>query len=381
MITINTNAAPIKLIANSYGKLQLKHLHSLDFVKEHELLAYLDNPTPIKNVILTDSLLKRYNPTQNNITDLLVLLPRNLAMGELNTKYYAFFNSLQELENYNHDQLFEKQKASLKQLYIEQQKAIQSSSLKIKTAESNLHYIQKFHQRDSILLSKNVLSDADFDKTEISYLGGKDNYQNAVTNIISNRQQAQQTIGKIQEITIQKTQKEKELRLAVLSNYNDLNDNLKSWEQKYVFRAPFPGKVQFLKFWTNNQFVQSGESVFTIVPQNDKVIGQLVLPAHGAGKVKIGQEVIVKLEDYPYIEYGSIRGVVKSISLTTNSLKTDKGDVETYLVTVDFPQQLKTNYNTTLDFKFEAKGTAEIITNDRKLIERLFDNLKYVIKK
>ncbi len=47
----------------------------------------------------------------------------------------------------------------------------------------------------------------------------------------------------------------------------------------------------------------------------------------------------------------------------------------------DFPQQLKTNYGTVLGFKFEAKGTAEIITNDRRLILRLFDNLKYIIKK
>lgn len=51
------------------------------------------------------------------------------------------------------------------------------------------------------------------------------------------------------------------------------------------------------------------------------------------------------------------------------------------MIMVDFPKQLKTNYGTVLDFKFEAKGTAEIITNDRQLIQRLFDNLKYIIKK
>ncbi|MFC3365094.1 hypothetical protein ACFOG5_18110 [Pedobacter fastidiosus] len=48
---------------------------------------------------------------------------------------------------------------------------------------------------------------------------------------------------------------------------------------------------------------------------------------------------------------------------------------------VDFPNQLTTNYGTTLEAKAEAKGSAEIITNDRRLIERLFDNLKYVMKK
>jgi hypothetical protein len=160
-----------------------------------------------------------------------------------------------------------------------------------------------------------------------------------------------------------------------------LLDNIKSWEQKYVFKAPFDGKVQFLKFYNENQFVQSGEQVFTIVPKEEKAFGQVILPAQGSGKIKIGQEVIIKLDNYPYMEYGSITGRVKSISLTTSPTKTEKSEIDTYLVLVDFPNQLKTNYGTKLDFKAEAKGTAEIITNDRRLIQRLFDNLKYIMEK
>ncbi|WP_026715532.1 HlyD family efflux transporter periplasmic adaptor subunit [Flavobacterium daejeonense] len=380
-ITINTHAAPIKLIANTNGKLHLNGLKSLATVKENDIVAYVQNSADLKDVEYVNSLIKSYNPTEDKIIDLISKLPKNLALGELNSIYYAFVNSLQELANYKHDKLFEKQEESLRKLSLEQEKAIQSSALKVKTGANSLRYMQKFHRRDSVLLSKQIVSEADFDQTEITYLNSKDNYQNAISNLINNRQQAQQTESKIQEISIQKTEKEKELKLAVLSTYTDLQDNIKIWEQKYVFRAPFNGKVQFLKFWTTNQFVQSGEPIFTVIPKNDQAIGQVILPIKGAGKVKKGQEVIVKLEDYPYVEYGSIKGKVQSISLTTNSTKTENGDIETYMIMVDFPQQLKTNYGTVLDFKFEAKGTAEIITNDRRLIQRLFDNLKYIIKK
>ena len=380
-ISINTQTAPIKLIANSNGKLHLNGTKSLATVQENEIIAYVQNSGNLKNIEYVDSLMKRYNPTEDKIIDLISRLPKNLALGELNSKYYAFVNAAQGLANFKQDMLFEKQEASLRKIYLEQEKSIQSSGSKVKTSASSLQYMQKFHRRDSTLLSKNVVSEADFDKTEISYLNSKDNYQNAISTLINNRQQAQQTQSKMQEISIQKTEKEKELKLAVLSSYTDLQDNIKSWEQKYVFRAPFAGKVQYLKFWTNNQFVQSGEPIFTIIPKNDQAVGQLILPIKGAGKVKKGQEVIVKLEDYPYIEYGSIKGKVQSISLTTSTTKTEKGDIETYMITVDFPQQLKTNYGTVLDFKFEAKGTAEIITKDRRLIQRLFDNLKYIMKK
>ncbi|NNU33286.1 HlyD family efflux transporter periplasmic adaptor subunit [Mucilaginibacter sp. S1162] len=107
----------------------------------------------------------------------------------------------------------------------------------------------------------------------------------------------------------------------------------------------------------------------------------MTLPSTGAGKVEQGQEVIIKLENYPYREYGSIKGKVSSVSLTATAMKTEKGEIETYLVNVELPNDLKTNYGTYLKFKYEIKGEGDVITKDRRLIERLFDNMRYSVKK
>ena len=80
------------------------------------------------------------------------------------------------------------------------------------------------------------------------------------------------------------------------------------------------------------------------------------------------------------MEYGSVDGKVGSISLVTKAEQVANVNVETYLIAIDLPQGLTTNYGKKLDFKYEIKGTAEIIVNDRRLIERLFDNLKYRVK-
>ena len=191
----------------------------------------------------------------------------------------------------------------------------------------------------------------------------------------------QQTQFKIQELGVTKPEKEKELHMAVISAYNDLSDNLKSWDQRFVFRAPFPGKVQFSKFYNHDQFILNGELVFTVIPIQKNVVGQVTIPSKGSGKIRENQEVIVKLDNFPYNEYGSITGKVKSISLTSSTTRAQDSDVDTYQILVEFPNQLKTNYGTVLTAKAEAKGTAEIITNDRRLIERLFDNLSYIVKK
>ena len=380
-ISINTKNSPLKLIAGSNGKLKINGIKSMDNVKEGQILAYIDNPTNPRSVIYIDSLLKLYNPNTDEILRITGKLPRNFSLGELNTKYYAFANSLQEFVNYKQDRLLDKEAENYKLLLNEQINAIVTTSKRVEMAKNTLWYAHKFYSRDSTLFTKKVISESELDKTQMSYLSSKDGLQNAVNNLINAQQAVQQTESKLQELGIQKPEKEKELRISLISAYNDLDDNIKSWEQKYVFRASFDGKVQFLKFYTENQFVQSGEQVFTIVPTAAQAFGQVVLPAQGSGKIKEGQEVIVKLDNYPYMEYGSITGRINSISLTTSTTKTEKSDIDTYMVLVDFPKQLKTNYGSELDFKAEAKGSAEIITNDRRLIQRLFDNLKYIMKK
>lgn len=380
-VTINANEAPIKLVANSSGKIKLCEIKSMQAVKEGQLIGYLQNSADLNSILKLDTILKSFNPNTENIANTLNQLPKALSYGELNAKYAAFLNNLNELNNYYVDKLFDKQAQNLGKLLEEQNKAINTSLNRIEMSNKNLEYVKKFYKRDSTLFAKRVISESELDKTQMNYLNNRDAYQNNINSLINNKQSAQQTAGKIKELSVQKSEKLKELNIAVIASCNDLVDNIKTWEQKYVFKAPFNGKVQFLKFWVNNQFIQSGELMFTVIPQMGKPFGQVVIPSFGAGKVQLGQEVIIKLENYPYNEYGSVKGQVNSVSLSANTSKTEKGDIESYLVTVDFPNNLRTNYGAVLNASLETKGTAEIITKDRRLIERFFDNLKYSVKK
>ena len=153
--------------------------------------------------------------------------------------------------------------------------------------------------------------------------------------------------------------------MELLTTYYDLRDNLKVWENKYIFKAPFTGKVEFLNFWVDNQFIQSGEEVFSIIPPQNITVGQMLLPASGAGKVKNGSNVIIKLNNFPYTEFGSINGTVASISLITKEQKAQESSIDSYLITVDLPQGLKTNYGE-VPIMCKLKDTAkvnEVITN------------------
>lgn len=380
-VTINTSIAPIKLISNSSGRIKLNNITSQSSINTDYVIAYIENATSYDTLKIIKQLFKNYDPNNFNNTSILSALPTKVALGEITSKYYNFLSSLHQLRNYNADKLYEKQIRSLENLHVHQLKELKNSTERININKDALRYSKKNLMRDSILFHGKAATESELDATNISYLSSLAGFSNARSSQIEAEKQAQQTLSKISEVNVQKSEKRNELEIALLASYNDLMDNIKLWEQKYLFVAPFDGQVQFLRFWTNKQFIQQGESVFTIVPDTDKPYGQVLLPALGAGKVKVGQEVIIKLDDFPYNEYGSITGRVNSISLTANIEKSSQANIETYLVTVKFPKGLTTNYGRKLAFRHESKGTAEIITNDRKLIERLFGNLKYVLNK
>lgn len=380
-VVINTPVSPIKLVALHSGQLNLLGIQSQSAVKKEEAIAVIENGVSYDTMRMVKQLLLSYDPDRDTKADLLNTLPSKLSLGEVTTKYYAFLSNLQLLYNFNTDCIYDKQLTGFKQLSEEQTKEVDIGEKGVSLAEENDHFANKAYQRDSFLFTSKVSAEADFERSKQVLLGSRTGVNNAKANYISSRKELQQTQGKIIELNVHKLEKLRELKLGIQAAYNDLMDNITQWEQKYVLKAPFDGKIQFLKFWTNKQFVQAGDQVFTIVPSAAEPYGQVVLPSFGAGKVKVGQEVIVKLNDYPYMEYGTIKGKVASISLTTNTERSKDATVETYLVTIKFDHGLTTNYGEPLSFKYEAAGSAEIITKDRVLLERFFDNLRYTLKK
>ena len=377
-ITISAQQAPLQLIAEQNGKLKLNNIHSQDSIQQGRLLAWIDNPANPELIDQIKIAIKDFNLPTSDAREVYNKLPKNINLGDLTIPYATFLGRLKQLSDYQVNKLYDKQEQSLSNVLLEQQTALQTMKEKEGLGDKTLKIAQKFVERDSILLAKRIISQSEFDQTMASKLNSEDQLKSSFRNTSSIREQINNTENSIQQNRIVKNEKELELDLEVITSFNNLIDKINLWEKQYLIKSPLKGQVQFLKFWNENQFVQIGDPIFSIIPYSSGIIGQVQLPINGAGKVKPGQEVIVKLADYPYMEYGYIKAEVTNIALVSSQFKTGNNIVETYLVTLNFPNGLLTNYGTKLDFKFDAKGSAEIVTKDRRLIERFFDNLKYI---
>jgi hypothetical protein len=97
----------------------------------------------------------------------------------------------------------------------------------------------------------------------------------------------------------------------------------------------------------------------------------------GSGKLKTGQHVLVRLDNFPYMEFGMLEGKLESLSQVPES--SQQGVF--YTAEIFFPDGLITNYKKTLPFQQELQGSAEIITQNLSLFDRLISPMKSAIKK
>ena len=79
----------------------------------------------------------------------------------------------------------------------------------------------------------------------------------------------------------------------------------------------------------------------------------------------------IKVESYPDAEFGYLKGSVNYISGMPNRR-------DSFLIRVDLPNGLQTNYLKNIFFRNNLSGQAEIITVNRRLMERFFSQLKQV---
>ena len=379
-VSITARQAPVKLVSNAPGKLHLLK-GTADTLNENEIIACIDNPAQLSDVLIVEEFLIKNNPEALYGDPIVINGSSSISLGELSMQYHSFLNAIERLIQYRNQKPYEKKISSLNSLLNSQLKTREKNLEQLKTKENIVRIAEKSVQRDSSLYLSSTIAEYDIDRSTVNYLGVLESKQALEKDNTAISIQIEDTRYKLQMLALEKKDTEAKLKMDLTASYNELSAGISKWKLNYCFISPIEGKLEFLNFWRENDFVMAGADVFSVLPFDNPILGQVYLPSMGAGKVVIGQDVIIKLDNYPYIEYGSISGKVKTISQLSNQVVELSGQnkISTYLITVDLPLSLTTNYGSKLDFRYEIKGIADILIKKRKLLERLFDNLKYIV--
>ncbi|WP_298903706.1 HlyD family efflux transporter periplasmic adaptor subunit [uncultured Psychroserpens sp.] len=370
---VTTKLPPQKKYVRLSGRLDSLFVKDNQMVNKGDILALIENPANYNHIKRLKSTIDTIKLNDKKFSFPLEELPI-LFLGEIDSEYALFENSYlqyqlnKELQPFSNEQ--NGNRISKAQLYarlntLKNQKTIQKQELDFQKKELERH--QK-------LFNKGVISKQEIESKELVYLQSERNYANMDASISQIREAIGNANTNTINTTINQTKEDIGLLKNVIQSFNQLKRALISWEMKYAVVSDMDGKVAFSKLWVTNQRVNQGDLLFTIIPEeNSAYIAKLKTPAQNSGKIKTGQTVNIKLENYPDTEFGTIQGHIKSISL----LPDENGF---YLITVSLPDKLITSYKKEIPFRYEMRGSAEIITEDLRLIERFFYQLKNVFK-
>lgn len=374
-IEITTLNPPADVVSKAVGKIDSIYVTNNESIKSNQILATIENPTDYADftylISCMDSLGHNFGKLDSiYLSDL--FLQENMELGELQTNFSIFASAYTSYNNYLKLGYYNK-KINAVEKQIKDYRLYYSYTYDQKrTMMADLQLAEKDYQRYQILFKSQTIPEAELEKSHSRYLNKKYSFESMRTSLANINIQVSQLENSIIDLQLQHQQQKEKLLISLVGAFDNLNAQLDIWEQRYVLKAPVNGICVFTKYWSRNQNVTLGEKIMTIIPgKAENIIGKLLLPVVGAGKVKTGQTVNIRLHNYPYMEFGMLEGVVQSISSIPNE--------DFYYVEVAFPQGMKTSYGIDITFSQKMQGAAEIVTEDIRVIYRILRPIKSVL--
>lgn len=144
-------------------------------------------------------------------------------------------------------------------------------------------------------------------------------------------------------------------------------------QQASVIRSPVSGKVQQLKVHTEGGVVTTAETLMIIVPENDTLEITALVQNKDIGFINVGQNVIIKVEAFPYTRYGYLTGKVKNINL--DAIEDPKSGL-VFNVIISIEENNLSTENKKIPLSSGMAVTAEIKTGMRSVISYLLSPLE-----
>ncbi|MDR7369547.1 HlyD family efflux transporter periplasmic adaptor subunit [Flavobacterium aquidurense] len=372
-IVITTNIPPEKIVSKSSGRIEAILVKDKAAVPKNTTLAIIENTANYKDVFLLKNIVDNYNVNNSRKAFPFAVL-KNTQLGEIESAYAVFQKdyeaqelnkNLQPFEVENRAQNSEKIQIKDRLEILQQQKVLNESELQLQKNE-----IARFET----LFNKGIISAQEMEAKKLTYLQAQKNYRSLLSSISELKSSLIDNTKLSQNSQISGTKEEVNLGRNMAQSFYQLKKVIKDWELAYTLKSSVSGVVTFLQVWTENQTINVGDNVFSIIPDaKNGFIGKVKAPALNSGKIKVGQTVNIRLANFPDREFGVLKGKIQNISLIPDK----DGNL---LLDVALPNGLLTSYNKQIIFQQEMKGSAEIVTEDLRLIERVLYQFKNIFE-
>ncbi len=314
-VVLTTENPPIRIMAQSSNRIAAFFVHENQSVTEGSLLAVLENTADWEDVLRLEKILLAPNP-QRGLSTLRESGTPPLGVGGLQGVYSTLMQNAKDYDYFIHKngvatkiEHLQNQIDGLQAMNqnLEKQKDIQTKEFVLTEQDFN---------RQKQLHTEGVISDADFEKSQAQRLQQSRQIAATEATFIQNGMQIKQIESQISDLSQSKNDNDNTKQTTLAEDIQRTLSAIAEWKKTYLIIAPISGKATLSKVWATKQTINAGEEVLTIVPTegSSKVFCQATMPIANSGKVKTGLTATVRLDNFPFQEYGVLEGRVQNIA-------------------------------------------------------------------
>lgn len=376
-IVLTTANPPIRIMARTGGRITELLVTEKELVQKDQVLAVIENTDNRRDVLRLETWLNSANIQQEN-------LPEGLTLGSLQAAYSTLSQHWNDYHYFSTNPGIPQRIAAIYQqtdrlqdinTNLSQQKAIMEQEFVLTTKERD---------RQAKLFADKVISELEYEKSESAWLQQKRQIAASESTVLQNQLQIRQLEGQVKELLQTKSDSRNDKELILAEDLQRLRSEIATWKQTYLITAPICGRVSFHKIWSTQQAIAAGEESFAIVPDDTAginsgrahIIGRAAVAGPQFGRIQPDMRVVIRLDGFPAQQYGVIEGFITNLAALPQ--KEEAG--EAYLVEVNLSDTLNTSYGKPIPFRQEMTGVARIVTEDRRVLERIFDRLNDLVK-
>lgn len=340
-------------------------------VQKGDLIALLKTPAVYEDIQAVKVFVDLANAGALGEAAANPIFEKKLALGDLQGKWTELRSLSKEYRQYRNLDLIGKKRILLSEQITKNQEYQEALRRQMVLLEKDTRLQLLAMQRDSVLWSEGLTAQADYEASQQAYLSKLDNlvsFEATITSADFNMVTLKQGLH---ELDTQRRAEEDAFILRFSKIAEELIAQIAGWTEMYAIVAPFDGVVTLQDIWGPGQHVEVGDVLASVVPDMmTDVKGRMKVSSVGFGRIEMGQTVNVRLNGFPYIEFGILKGMISRISPVPEIMP--DGSIS-YNVEVSFPDGLVSTYHKTFPFIQDMDGEAEIITRDQRLIEQFIE--------
>ena len=247
-VTVIPENPPVSIVSKASGKIDTLFVVDKQIVDPGKLLGIIENPANFAdalNLIRELDSIRRYFEMPERISE--IKCNEEYSLGEFQTYLSSFVGRIKEYNTFLGYNPVSQRIQTLKKQVADYRNYCQKMRDQTEVLREDYELKEKQYLRDSMLHVKNVISDMEYENSKASLLKQKYSYRNSLTGMVNINITINNLNQQIQELEVTNAETGRMLQSAMKEHYDNLVNQLKSWEQMYVLKSPVSGRITFNK--------------------------------------------------------------------------------------------------------------------------------------